>query len=292
MSSVKTQSRYDASRHINYISTAAFNSFFFAYTFTGPSPANNFVGSGALSAVVNSSGVAVTASDCPAGRVLRTNGKRLYPDAAGIPVASLADRTPLIGVFDYHTNLSGFINPNATVFALYNVDKPVDNVDGTGAGSTNNTRGMSVYTGGNVNAVGDITSTTGNIAATAGTVTAAGQLRSTTSTALTAISVSSGSATITRDINPALGQVFTLSVQATGGTNSIALTQTTASPSGSIVYLVVTLTGSHTTAISVAGTTNMKMVTQALGTVASKVWVFTFVSDGTNLNQVSISPAL
>ena len=157
MSSVKTQSRYDASRHINYISTAAFNSAFFAYTFTGPSPANNFVGSGALSAVVNSSGVAVTASDCPAGRVLRTNGKRLYPDAAGIPVASLADRTPLIGVFDYHTNLSGFINPNATVFALYNVDKPVDNVDGTSAGSTNNTRGMSVYTGGNVNAAGSIT---------------------------------------------------------------------------------------------------------------------------------------
>ena len=157
MSSVKTQSRYDASRHINYISTAPFNSAFFAYTFTGPSPANNFVGSGALSAVVNSSGVAVTASDCPAGRVLRTNGKRLYPDAAGIPVASLADRTPLIGVFDYHTNLSGFINPNATVFALYNVDKPVDNVDGTGAGSTNNTRGMSVYTGGNVNAAGSIT---------------------------------------------------------------------------------------------------------------------------------------
>jgi hypothetical protein len=278
MSSVKTQSRYDASRHINYISTAAFNSAFFAYTFTGPSPANNFVGSGALSAVLNSSGVAVTASDCPAGRVLRTNGKRLYPDAAGIPVASLADRTPLIGVFDYHTNLSGFINPNATVFALYNVDKPVDNVDGTSAGSTNNTRGMSVFTGGTVTAVGDITT--------------AGQLRSTTSTALTAISVATGAAPITRDINPALGQVFTLSVQATGGTNSIALTQATASPSGSIVYLVVTLTASHTTAISVAGTTNMKMVTQALGTVASKVWVFTFVSDGTNLNQVSISPAL
>jgi hypothetical protein len=177
MSSVKTQSRYDASRHINYISTAPFNSAFFAYTFTGPSPANSFVGSGALSAVVNSSGVSVTASDCPAGRVLRTNGKRLYPDAAGIPVASLADRTPLIGVFDYHTNLSGFINPNATVFALYNVDKPVDDIGGTAAGSTNNTRGMSVFTGGNVNAVGDITSTTGNIAATAGTVTVGTQLR-------------------------------------------------------------------------------------------------------------------
>ena len=159
MSSVKTQSRYDASRHINYISTAPFNSAFFAYTFTGPSPANNFTGSGALSAVLNSSGAAVTATDCPAGRVLRTNGKRLYPDSAALSLTTYPDRTPLIGVFDYHTNLSGFINPNATVFALYNLDKPVDNVDGTAAGSTNNTRGMSVYTGGDVVLGGNLVQT-------------------------------------------------------------------------------------------------------------------------------------
>jgi hypothetical protein len=189
MSSVKTQSRYDASRHINYISTAAFNSAFFTYTFTGPSQANNFTGSGALSAVLNSSGAAVTATDCPAGRVLRTNGKRLYPDAAGIPVASLADRTPLIGVFDYQTNLSGFINPNATVFALYNVDKPVDDIGGTAAGSTNNTRGMSVYTGGNVNAAGSITMGSGYLneyrPLTASAITTALTLTSTDPTATT-----------------------------------------------------------------------------------------------------------
>jgi hypothetical protein len=278
MSSVQSQSRYDASRHINFISTAPFNSNFFTYTYTDPSPANNFTGAGALSAVLNNSGSAVSAAECPAGRILRTNGKKLYPDAAALSLTTYPDRTPLIGVFDYHSGFSGFIDPNATMFALYNVDKPVDSIDGTAASGANNHKGMSVYTGGTVTAVGDITTS--------------GQLRSTTSTALTAVSVATGSATLTRDINPALGQVFTLSVQATGGTNSIALTQTTASPSGSIVYLIVTLTSSHTTAISVAGTTNMKMVTQALGTVASKVWVFTFVSDGTNLNQVSISPAL
>lgn len=292
MSSVQTQSRYDASRHLNFITTAPWQSFFKTYTFTGPSPANNFTGSGALSAVLNSSGVAVTDTDCPTGRILRTNGKKLYPDAAALDLTAYPDRTPLVGVFDYHTGLSGFIDPNATVFAIYNVDKPIDSLDGTAASGANNHKGMSVFTGGTVTAVSNITSSTGNIAATTGTVTAAGQLRSTTSTALTAISVSSGSATIARDINPALGQVFTLSVQVTGGSNSIALTQTTASPSGSIVYLVVTLTSSHSAAINVAGSTNMKMVTQALGTAASKVWVFTFVSDGTNLNQVSISPAL
>lgn len=157
MSSVKTQSRYDASRHINYISTAPFNSNFFKYTFTQPSPANNFVGSGALSAVLNNSGSAVTAADCPAGRILRTNGRKLYPDAAGLSLTAYPDRTPLIGVFDYQTGFSGYIDPNATMFALYNVDKPIDSLDGTAASGANNHKGMSVFTGGNVTAAGSIT---------------------------------------------------------------------------------------------------------------------------------------
>jgi len=249
MSSVKTQSRYDASRHINYISTAAFNSAFFAYTFTGPSAANNFTGSGALSAVLNSSGVSVTASDCPAGRVLRTNGKRLYPDAAGIPVASLADRTPLIGVFDYHTNLSGFINPNATVFALYNVDKPVDDIGGTAAGSTNNTRGMSVFTG--------------------GTVTAAGQIRSSTVTVL--------GLTSPQSIDGTLGQVFTL---AQAASTAMTINCGTVPPAGSIVYVVITPAG---IAALITWGTNIKGLN--VTPTAGKVTTCSFVSDGTNLNQ-------
>ena len=272
MSSVKTQSRYDASRHINYISTAAFNSAFFTYTFTGPSQANNFTGSGALSAVLNSSGVAVTALDCPAGRILRTNGKRLYPDAAGIPVASLADRTPLIGVFDYHTNLSGFINPNATVFALYNVDKPVDNVDGTGAGSTNNTRGMSVYTGGNVNAVGDITSTTGNITATAGNITAtagnivvtAGSLNVGTRIAGTA---SFGNATFTATV--ASGTATLVVTVITAGSIQNGMTITGGSVNGTPVvsaFVSGTPGGVGTYTISVTQTANR---TPTGGTVAN-----------------------
>lgn len=276
MSSVKTQSRYDASRHINYISTAAFNSAFFTYTFTGPSQANNFTGSGALSAVLNSSGVAVTATDCPAGRVIRTNGKRLYPDSAALSLTTYPDRTPLIGVFDYHTNLSGFINPNATVFALYNVDKPVDDIGGTAAGSTNNTRGMSVYTGGNVTAIGDITTsagnivaTAGNIAATAGTVTAAGQIRSSTVTVIGLISPQS--------INGTLGQVFTL---AQAASTVMTINCGTVPPAGSIVYVVITPAG---TGALITWGTNIKglNVTPTTG----KVTTCSFVSDGTNLNQ-------
>lgn len=150
MSSVKTQSRYDSSRHLNFITTAPWHLFFDTYTLNRPSQANNFTGSGALSAVLNTSGVAVTASDCPAGRILRTNGKKLYPDAAALDPTAYPDRTPLVGVFDYHSGLSGFIDPNATVFAIYNVDKPIDSLDGTPGSGANDHKGMSVYTGGNV----------------------------------------------------------------------------------------------------------------------------------------------
>lgn len=161
MSSVSTQSRYDASRHIFYISTAPFNSNFFLYTYTQPSPANNFVGSGALSAVLNTSGNAVSAAECPAGRILRTNGKKLYPDAAALSLTAYPDRTPLIGVFDYHSGFSGYIDPNATMFALYNVDKPIDSLSGTAASGANNHKGMSVYTGGSVTAGTGITLNSG-----------------------------------------------------------------------------------------------------------------------------------
>jgi hypothetical protein len=216
MSSVKTQSRYDASRHLNFISTAPFNNNFHAYTFTGPSPGNNFTGFGELSAVLNSSGVAVTDINCPAGRVLRTNGKKLYPDAAALSLTTYPDRSPLVGVFDYFTNLSGFINPNDSVFALYNVDKPVDNVGGTEEGSTNNSRGMSVYTGGNVTAIGDITTSDGNIAATTGNITAtAGNI------VVTAGSLNVGTR-IAGTVAFASAAVFTATVAA--GTNTLVVT--------------------------------------------------------------------
>ena len=184
MSSVKTQSRYDASRHMNYISTAAFNTVFFTYTYVQPDPSNSFVGYGTLTAVSGA-----TSSNCPAGRILRATNKKLYPDAAGLPTTganAVADRTPLVGVFDYHSGLSGFIDPNNSVFALYNGDKPIDSIDGADSNGHNTHKGMSVYTGGNVTA--------------SGSVTAGGQLRSSTSTALSAVAVTTGSATLARDI--------------------------------------------------------------------------------------------
>lgn len=249
MSSVSTQSRYDASRHINYISTAPFNSNFFRYTFTQPSPANNFVGSGALSAVLNNSGSAVSAAECPAGRILRTNGRKLYPDAAALSLTAYPDRTPLIGVFDYQSGFSGYIDPNATMFALYNVDKPIDSIDGTAASGANNHKGMSVFTG--------------------GTITAGGQIRSSTVTVL--------GLTSPQSIDGTLGQVFTL---AQAASTAMTINCGTVPPAGSIVYVVITPAG---IAALITWGTNIKGLN--VTPTAGKVTTCSFVSDGTNLNQ-------
>ena len=74
----------------------------------------NFVTIGTLTAVSGA-----TAANCPKGRVLRENGRKLYPSAnPGVT-------TYLVGVFDDKTFLNGFIDPNSAVFAPFNTDKPV-----------------------------------------------------------------------------------------------------------------------------------------------------------------------
>jgi hypothetical protein len=56
---------------------------------------------------------------CPKGRILRENGRKLYP-GANPGVASY-----YVGVYDDKTFLSGFIDPNARVFTPYNNNMPV-----------------------------------------------------------------------------------------------------------------------------------------------------------------------
>jgi hypothetical protein len=96
----------------SYISTEAFDDNFFKYVVTtGPPP--QFKKTGALVAVDGATPV-----NCPAGHVLRENGKKLYPDAyPGV-------KTYMVGVFDIISTLSGFINPNDPVFAPFNGDRP------------------------------------------------------------------------------------------------------------------------------------------------------------------------
>ena len=85
-----------------YIATEAFENHFYSYN------------GSSLTLVPGGS-----CETCPAGRVLRENGRKLYPDAN----PGVSDY--MVGVFDSITFLSGFINPNQNVFAVYNSDKPV-----------------------------------------------------------------------------------------------------------------------------------------------------------------------
>jgi hypothetical protein len=227
MSSVQTQSRYDSSRHLSFISTSPYHNNFYTYTYYPAAPSNSFVAYGALTKVKTAAGADVVAADCPAGRILRTNGRKIYPDSSAIPVSALADRSPLVGVIDYSTGLSGFVDPNQTMFAIYSVDKAVDGASEESSLTLNrNThKGMSVYTGGNVTAAGNV-SADGSISA--GTSVTAGN----------SLTVTAGDFTVTS------GKVF-LNVtagNATVGTATLTSTTpvviaTTAVRAGSKIFL-------------------------------------------------------
>ncbi len=111
----------------------------------------------------------------PAGRVLRENGKKLYPGAnPGV-------NTPMVGVTDITTFVNGFIDPNSSVFALYNTDKAssaIDGVDPSGTGVPD--LAPPVYTAGNIETtLGDVIVDTGDISVLAGTITSYGNITTT-----------------------------------------------------------------------------------------------------------------
>jgi hypothetical protein len=90
---------------------AAFNNDFFAYT-TGRDA--SYAVTGTLVAVTGA-----TAANCPAGRILRETGRKMYPGNAYPGVS-----TYMVSVYDDQSLLGGFIDPNSPVFAVSNSDKP------------------------------------------------------------------------------------------------------------------------------------------------------------------------
>jgi hypothetical protein len=135
---------------LSYISALPFNTVFLTYTVTTA----NYVTTGALAAnVLNpTTGVTVVAADCPAGRVLRETGRKLFPEAnPGVT-------TYLVSVYDRITGATGFIDPNSTFFAIYNVDKANFLLQDT---DEQVALGPPIFTGGGVTATGNITSLSG-----------------------------------------------------------------------------------------------------------------------------------
>ena len=118
---------YLQSPRIQYISVTAFHNDIYQYT-TTVNP-QTFVTTGALTSL-GSLGTA-TVTNCPANRVLRANGKKLYPPGLITANSTSASAGPypgvttyMVGVYDPVTGLSGYIDPNSQVFAVYNTDKP------------------------------------------------------------------------------------------------------------------------------------------------------------------------
>ena len=92
-----------------YIATEAFDSYFHSYTVTVN---NKGVRTGSLDTITNDSSV------CPKGRILRENGRKLYPGAnPGVNYF-------YVGVFDSKTLLNGFIDPNEKVFQVFSENRP------------------------------------------------------------------------------------------------------------------------------------------------------------------------
>jgi hypothetical protein len=97
----------------HYVSCEPFHNDFYTYTTTTSFLNGNWEIIGTLTPVAGATKV-----NCPQGRVLRENGKKMYPDAnPGV-------KTYMVGVYDDTTFLSGFINPNSPIFTPMNTDKP------------------------------------------------------------------------------------------------------------------------------------------------------------------------
>lgn len=103
------------------ISTAAFNAEFYSYSTSYDSTQTP---RGYLT--VNPG---ATSANCPAGRILNLNGKRLVPGVNpmtdfGSTGLGPSPGTFLLGVFDSYTGLNGYINPSSATFILKDTNRP------------------------------------------------------------------------------------------------------------------------------------------------------------------------
>jgi len=259
---------YMNTSRLSYYSTANYFNNFFTYT--------NSVNSQGTTIGTFTTVLGATVGNCPAGRVLRETGRKIYPGA------NPNVNTYMVSVYDAQTQLTGFIDPNASMFTIYNTDKPnfiQDGVDAaTGVGTD---AGMSIYTLGNITATGFISTasyltTASTITAGTGIVTTTGQIRSATSTVITPNG--------TVSLNSALGQVFTYAVSNAVATETVNATNVT--NTGSVVYFVVTANTSSCTITFGTGFKKTGTLVTGANTTAGR-FVVSFVSDGVNLCEVS-----
>ena len=268
----------------SYITTAAFHADIFAYT-TSFNPAT-FATTGTLTSL-STLGTA-TAANCPANRVLRETGKKLYPSGMvnandttyGSPNPGV--KTYMVGVYDPNTFLSGFIDPNAKIFAIYNSDKPeyIPRGLNPNGGFTELDTGAPVYTLGSVTAGTTVTAGTGVVAT-------AGQVRAATVTPLTTITTS-GTQT-PQNLDASLGSVFTITTSASGSASLVLDVPSAAVVPGARIDLLITATTVQNTTFTFGTnivSNNGYVVTAAAGPITS-FYAISFVCNGTQFFEVS-----
>jgi hypothetical protein len=258
-----------------YITTTAFQNDIFRYT-TSTNP-TTFQVTGTLTSLATVG--TGTAANCPANRILRENGKKLYPSGLyeannttyGAPNPGVT--TYMVGVYDPVSFLNGFIDPNSKVFAPYNTDKPEYVPRGINPnGNTEVDQGPPVYTLGTVTAGTTITAGT-TVTAGTGVVATTGQLRADTVTTDTTTT----GGTITIDF--ALGQVFKFT--ATMATN--VTLATTNNAKGAVAYIIFSNGGGRT----IIGDGSSYFGAASATMTNAKIYTVTCVSDGTDGFQVA-----
>lgn len=254
-----------------FVTAAAFNNDFFNYTLT-TNPTTN-VTTGALTANITGA----TAGTCPAGRILRESGLKLYPGVNN------GVNTFMVGVIDTVTLLSGYIDPNSPIFAVYSTELPGFYTNGVDPGPQGlPDEGPPVYTNGNIICVsGNISTQTGSITSANGIVATTGQIRAAAVTALTTIAAA-GTPT-SQSIDPTLGAIFTLTSSTSAGVNHTLNAASFAA--GSIITIIITTTTAQNTVFTFG--TNMLSVGTLTTNGTSGKYSISFVSDGTNFYETA-----
>lgn len=229
----------------NYITTSAYHNDIYRYT-TSRS-ATTFVLTGTLTSLATLG--TGTATNCPANRILRENGRRLNKDAN--PNIS----TLLVGVYDSVSGLSGFIDPNSPRFAVYNGDKSVFQDNGVDPNGGALDQGPPIYTRGTVTGSGlTVATTTGTTTTTFFNASPTGITLSAGGLTQKVITLSAAGS---QTLDLSLGNVFYLPVATALTAATYTLTNATV---GSTFYLIgrstsaVALTFAGATTIAIAAT--------------------------------------
>ena len=208
-------SSYPNTSRLSYIACNPFSNNIYTYT----TNVNNFVTRGTLTSFA--AGGIANDSVCVAGHVLRENGRKLYPDAN--PNVT----TYMVGVYDSQTMLSGFIDPNAPQFAVYNTDKPNFFKDGVNPATGLTDHGAPVCTDGSVAAGTTVTAGTFVYAGSGiGYTTGSGGAVTQGTSKITGVTLNKPTGNIT---------MFTATSIASGATVSFTLTNSFIDPNDIVV---------------------------------------------------------